>query len=150
MGKNRKVSDTVTERGVWVRIGVLPFYIKPMTLAQLYTIGATIQHISVPDWGEDEKINVVAEMLNRYRDAHLCSRFAVQMIFRSPIMRIVFGAYIRHNLTIDKYAQIIRFGTQSIDPAFFLTNITFLKGVKAVTKMTNIPSPTARGASLAE
>ena len=66
------------------------------------------------------------------------SKVFVICLFRSLIMRFLFGWYIRHNLTMREYEKLITFESTSFNINFFLTSIIFLK---KTTTMTN-PNPT--------
>ena len=146
MDKITRTSDAITEKPMSIRIGLLLFVLRPMTMAQIYEIGALIEN----NEGLDLKgeFNPIVEMLSRYKDIKTCSDVSILMLFRSRIMRKMLGWYVRHNLTMDKYQKIIEYGAMTFKAAFFLTSFSFLKGTKEATKTTNTAGVTARGDSL--
>lgn len=146
----QKIADALTERSQWVRIGALTFRQRPLTLAQIYTIGAHIEPMAQLQLEDGVEIAPVVEMLNKYEDMRICQQIALDMLFRSRVMRKIFSRYIKHNLTMAAYQRIISKGSESLSATFFLTHLTFLKGVSEVTKKTNIQEVTPRGDLSAE
>ena len=136
--EKREVANTLSEKGIWVRVGFLPFRLRPITLAQIYEMGAIANDINADGLEEKKKIKILAETIAHYNDARIMSKVFVICLFRSLIMRFLFGWYIRHNLTMREYEKLITFESTSININFFLTSIIFLK---KTTTMTN-PNPT--------
>lgn len=144
----KKTSDVLTEKPITVRFGLLFFVIRPMTMAQIYEIGAAIEKTEGMDLNGD--FNPIVKMLQSYKDIEKCSEVAKIMIFRSRWMRKLFGWYVKHHMTMARYQKIIEYGAITFRAAFFLTSFSFLKGTKEVTKMTNTAAATAHGDSLEE
>lgn len=144
----KKTSDVLTEKPIIVRFGLLFFVIRPMTMAQIYEIGAIVEKTEGIDLEGD--FNPIVKMLESYKDIKVCSEVATTMVFRSRWMRKLFGWYIKRHLTMARYQKIIEFGAITFRAAFFLTSFSFLKGTKEVTKMTNTAAATAHGDSLEE
>lgn len=144
----KKTTDVLTEKPIVVRFGLLFFVIRPMTMAQIYEIGAIVEKTEGIDLDGD--FNPIVKMLESYKDVKHCSDVIVTMIFRSRIMRKLLGWYIKKHLTMERYRKIIEFGALSFQAAFFLTSFTFLKGTKEVTKPTNTAKATVHGDLLEE
>ena len=136
--EKREVANTLSEKGIWVRIGFLPFRLRPITLAQIYEMGAIANDINADGLEEKKKIKILAETIAHYNDARIMSKVFIICLFRSLLMRFLFGWYIRHNLTMREYEKLITFESTSFNINFFLTSIIFLK---KTTMMTN-PNPT--------
>lgn len=140
--EKREVANTLSEKGIWVRIGFLPFRLRPITLAQIYEMGAIANDINADGLEEKKKIKILAETIAHYDDARIMSKVFVICLFRSLLMRFLFGWYIRHNLTMREYEKLITFESTSFNINFFLTSIIFLK---KTTTMTNPNQTTAHG-----
>ena len=136
--EKREVANTLSEKGIWIRVGFLPFRLRPITLAQIYEMGAIANDINADGLEEKKKIKILAETIAHYNDARIMSKVFVICLFRSLLMRFLFGWYIRHNLTMREYEKLITFESTSFNINFFLTSIIFLK---KTTTMTN-PNPT--------
>jgi hypothetical protein len=145
MSTRKIIANTISERGVFVRVGKIPFYVRPLTLAQIYRIGAIIENLQCLTIKEDEEIHPVVEIFNKYKDMKLCQRFICEMMFRRTLTRKLFSWYVRRNLTMRKYEEILKISSASLNSAFFLSSLTFLKGVNEVTKPTLTQTPIARG-----
>ena len=136
--EKREVANTLSEKGIWIRIGFLPFRLRPITLAQIYEMGAIANDINADGLEEKKKIKILAETIAHYNDSRIMSKVFIICLFRSLLMRFLFGWYIRHNLTMREYEKLITFESTSFNINFFLTSIIFLK---KTTMMTN-PNPT--------
>lgn len=141
----QRTAEVLTEKPRCLRFGLLFFALRPMTMAQIYEIGALVEKTEGIDLHGD--FNPIVEMLSRYKDVKLCSQVVVIMLFRSRIMRKLFGWYIRHHLTMSRYQEVIEFGAITFHAGFFLTSFSFLRGAKETTKMTNTAVATALGDS---
>ena len=140
--EKREVANTLSEKGIWIRVGFLPFRLRPITLAQIYEMGAIANDINADGLEEKKKIKILAETIAHYNDARIMSKVFVICLFRSLLMRFLFGWYIRHNLTMREYEKLITFESTSFNINFFLTSIIFLK---KTTTMTNPNLTTAHG-----
>ena len=136
--EKREVANTLSEKGIWIRVGFLPFRLRPITLAQIYEMGAIANDINADGLEEKKKIKILAETIAHYNDARIMSKLFFLFLFCSLLMRFLFGWYIRHNLTMREYEKLITFESTSFNINFFLTSIIFLK---KTTTMTN-PNPT--------
>ena len=119
--EKREVANTLSEKGIWVRIGFLPFRLRPITLAQIYEMGAIANDINADGLEEKKKIKILAETIAHYDDARIMSKVFVICLFRSLLMRFLFGWYIRHNLTMREYEKLITFESTSFNINFFFT-----------------------------
>ena len=54
--EKREVANTLSEKGIWIRIGFLPFRLRPITLAQIYEMGAIANDINADGLEEKKKI----------------------------------------------------------------------------------------------
>lgn len=144
----KKTSDVLTEKPIIVRFGLLFFVVRPMTMAQIYEIGAIVEKTEEMDLNGD--FNPVVKMLSSYKDIATCSEVATTMVFRNRWMRKLFGWYVKRHMTMARYQKIIEFGAITFRAAFFLTSFSFLKGTKETTKMTNTARATAHGVSSGE
>lgn len=139
------VANTITERPMLIWLGIIPIIVRPLTLAQIYDIGAEVEKIEEVDiTGE---FNPIIKMLQRYEDIAVCTEITKICLFRKRWKRWLFGRIIRNHLTMSMYNRIIEYSAQSFGASFFLTSFTFLKGTKEVTKPTNTEEATASGDS---
>lgn len=124
--EKKKTADTLLERSVWVRIGLLPIRLRPLTLGQIYEMGQFTCEMN--DEGIDPKKRIVAsaEMLSRYDNAPLMQEVFMVCAFRTPWIRRVFRRYILRRLTVGKFQKAIEVITNSYTANFFLTSIIFL------------------------
>ena len=136
--EKREVANTLSEKGIWIRVGFLPFRLRPITLAQIYEMGAIANDINADGLEEKKKIKILAETIAHYNDARIMSKVFVICLFRSLLMRFLFGWYIRYNLTMREYEKLITFESTSFNINFFLTSIIFLKKTTTITN----PNPT--------
>ena len=67
--EKREVANTLSEKGIWVRVGFLPFRLRPITLAQIYEMGAIANDINADGLEEKKKIKILAETIAHYNDA---------------------------------------------------------------------------------
>ena len=59
----QKVADTISEKSALVWFGIFPVLIRPLTLAQIYDIGAVVERMGVIDI--DGEFNPVVKMLQQ-------------------------------------------------------------------------------------
>ena len=145
--KKKRASDVLSEKAIWLNIGWLWFLLRPLTLGQIYEMGAIAVSIDADDIDMNRRVNVLAEMINHYEDADRMRRAAVVMLFRSRIMRWLFGWYVRRRITVAVFQKIISYTARTFDVNFFLTSIIFLRRITIMTE----PKPTtAHGQSSEE
>jgi len=140
-----ETTATLLERPRKVKIGWRMFKVHPLTLAQIYEMGAIVEGIEGLDLHGE--VNVIVETLRRFRDMERIQRLVMVMLFRNKRKRWWWRRYIKRHLTIDVYQNVLETGMATFKAAFFLTSITFLKGVQDVTKTTNTAEVTAHGGS---
>ena len=137
----QRVAEAIKESGIWVRIGWIPFYIRPITYGQIVDLSAevsTMQEAAVPE----HEYDIFNHMLKIGGNGEQITRIAVIALFRSALMRFFMRPYVRKYLTVAAYKKISEFMTLSIDPAFFLSTTIFLKGLdQTKPTTTTAPSP---------
>lgn len=117
-----------SETGVWIRFGWLPFYVRPLTLNQIWEIGEEV--------GKCEKLDIegtfnsIEKMLAAHRDIRVLQNVVRKAVFRTSAMRFLLGWYIRRHTTMNRYKQVIEFCAQSFNAPFFFQSMTFLNGAK--------------------
>ena len=133
--KDKKIiSDILSEKPVWIRVGFIPFRVKPVTLSQIYEMGAIANDINSDGIEDKDKFYVLAETLSHYNDARLMTEIFKVCIFRSSIMRWIFGKYIKHNLTLMHFQQLMMYLMKSLNINFFLTSIISLRRTSLMTE----------------
>lgn len=144
----KKVAQTLTEQPTIVRIGMFWFLQKPLTMAQIYEIGAIIENTEELD--DSVKAQPISAILARYKDIKVCTEVVVTMLFRGRFKRWLWRKYILNHLTMATYKQVFEYGAMTFQAAFFLTSFIFLKGIKTTTSKTNTEEATAHGDSWEE
>lgn len=142
-GSVAKAAATVLETPTLIKIGRKTFKILPLTLSQIYEIGAVVERIDSLDMQGD--VNVIVETLRRYKDFQQMQQLVMIMLFRRHCKRRWWNRYVHRHLTMELYQKVLETGIESFKAAFFLTSITFLKGLRKMTEPTNTPEATARG-----
>lgn len=136
MNKNEEKSTAgaITEKPIFVFFGMIPFLVRPMTLAQIWQIGEKI--------GDIEEINIEGEfnpyqkVFSMFKDVKNANEITPIIVFRSRLMRKIFGRFIRKRMTMKKYNELLQYASLSFDASFFLQSITFLKGCSQTTTNT--------------
>lgn len=144
--ENNTTANALCEKGVWIRFGLIPFRLKPLTLAQIWEIGENVQECKQLDI--EGKFNAIEKMLSAHQDVKTLQKIVVKAVFRSSIARFLFGWYISKHTTMNRYKQVISFCAQSFNAPFFFQSMTFLRGAKQVTM--NTREVQVRGDSLEE
>ena len=142
-----KTTETISERGIWVRFGLLPVYVKPMVLAQIWAIGETLQKCKELDI--EGRFNAISKMLSMHEDIRIIQKVVVLAVFRSSIARFLLGWYIRKHTTMERYKRVVEFCAASFNAAFFFASMSFLRGAKRTT-MTHTQQATVHGDSSEE
>ena len=144
----QKVADVLSEKPMPIRVGLFVFKMRPLTLAQIYEMGAAANDINASDLEDPEKrVRVMAALINHHRDAKAMERIFIICLFRKRWKRWLFGRYIARRLTMDKFQQLLTYVTTSFNANFFLTSIIFLR---QATTMTEPSQTTAPGQSWVE
>ena len=137
--EKQRVSDALTEKPTYIRVGWKVFKARPLTLAQIYEMGTAACEINADGLNEKEnKVRVVAALIDHYNDARIMIEVFLICLFRSHIKRFLWRWYIKHRLKLNTFQELMGYVAQSFDANFFLTSIIFLR---QATKMTE-PSPT--------
>lgn len=142
MKEEKKTSSVLTEKGTWVRFGLIPFYIRPLTLAQIWEIGELIQKCNAVEL--QGSFNPIEKMLKSHKDLRFLQKVVVKAVFRGSVARFLLGWYITKKTTMKRYNQVINFCAQSFEAPFFFQSMTSLRGLKQVTMNTReVPRPGA-------
>lgn len=141
----KRVADILGERPTIIWFGLLPFLIKPVTYNQIWDIGEITQNL--PDLTQDKVKGLldVSATLLFHAESKRMADVAVITMFRSSWMRWLFGNFVKKRLTVSRYKKLQDYMAKTMDAAFFLHTIIFLKGLKEVTKPTNMPEATVPG-----
>lgn len=119
-------SATIKEKGTWIRFGLLPVHLKPLTLAQIWEIGELVNTCEQLDI--QGTFNGIEKMLSMHKDIRVLQKVVIKAIFRSSIARFLFGWYIAKKTTMTRYNEVITFCAQSFNAPFFFQSMTFLRG----------------------
>lgn len=118
--------ETFSEKGIWIRFGLLPVHLKPLTLAQIWEIGELVNTCEQLDI--QGTFNGIEKMLSMHKDIRVLQKVVIKAIFRSSIARFLFGWYIAKKTTMTRYNEVITFCAQSFNAPFFFQSMTFLRG----------------------
>lgn len=132
--EKKQVAETLTERSQIMRVGLIPFRLRPLTLAQIYEMGVFASQIDAESLKGKERVQVLAEVVAHHEDARLMIKIFLICLFRTKLCRFLFGRYIRKRLTVMKMQQLIMYLSQSINANFFLTSIIFLRQTATITE----------------
>ena len=142
-----KVSQALSETPISIKIGKTSFKARPLTLSQIYEMGAIANEINAEGLEEKKEVRIIAELIEHYKDAKIMQEVFIVCLFRSRWKRRMFGWYVRRKLTIRIFQQLMTYISQTFDASFFLTSLIFLRQTKMMTE----PNPTtARGLSSEE
>lgn len=132
--EKKKVTNALSERSLWIRVGWLPVLVKPLTLSQIYDMGEAASEINGDDLKQVEKINMIAALINHAKDARALQDVFLVCAFRKKWKRWLFGRYIRNRLNIEHINQLITIIATTFNINFFLTSIIFLTQTKIMTE----------------
>ena len=143
--------EAMAERPIIVFFGCIPFIVRPITITQIWEIGDVVKDMSQIEKEKIENImgDIAAILSYSHEGVHM-AEITVLFMFRSVLMRKLFGSFVKKRLTVKKHKKIQNFMVRSMDPAFFLSTIIFLRGISELTKPTNTPEVKAPGPQLAE
>lgn len=145
--EKKKVANALSERSHWIRVGWMHIRIKPLTLSQIYDMGAAANDINADDLQHMDKVNIIAVLVKHAKDAKALQDVFLVCSYRKKWKRWLFGRYIRNRLTVEHFNRLLTTIAQTFNANFFLTSIIFLSQTKIMTE----PSPTtARGQSSEE
>lgn len=140
---NTLTTDTLNERGRLIRVGILPLYVRPLTLSQVIEIGEVSAYMKEFDADEAKNEMMAKYAFSNTMDIECVQEIAIIAVFRRKFMRRLFGWYIKRNLTSAVLKRIMPIIFDTFDYAFFFTSTLFLSGVKKVAGMKGTDS--ARG-----
>lgn len=140
-----RVHSTFTEKPIDIKIGMFTFKLRPLTLSQIYKLGAIGNELSSDDdLGSKDKVKVIAEVIAHYKDAKVMQDMFVAALLPGRVKRFLFKRYVLKRLTVSVFNEFIAYVSQSVDVNFFLTSIIILR--KTV-EITNPSQTTALGQS---
>lgn len=139
--EEKNTAGVITEKSIFVFFGMIPFLVRPMTLAQIWQIGEKIGDIDEIDI--EGEFNPYQKVFSMFKDVKSANEITPIIVFRSRLMRRIFGRFIRKRMTMKKYNELLQYASLSFDASFFLQSITFLKGCSQTT--TNTKEAIARG-----
>lgn len=143
--------EAFAERPIIVFVGCIPFIVRPITLTQIWEIGNIVKDMIPIEKEKVENImSDVAAVLSYSNEGENIANIIVLFMFRSSWMRWLFGGYVKKRLTVKKHKKIQNFMARTMDPAFFLSTIIFLRGITELTKPTNTAEATVPGQPSAE
>lgn len=129
----KKVADTLSERSKWMRVGLMPIKIKPLTLSQIYDMGAAGNDVNGDDLQTDEKVNIIGVLMKHAKDAKAMQDIFLVCAFRKKWKRWLFGHYLRSRLTVKHFNILLSIIATTFNANFFLTSIIFLSQTKIIT-----------------
>ena len=130
----KKTADVLTERSLWVRVGMLPIRIRPLTLGQIYEIGPHACQLEAEGLDMKARIIASAEMFARYASARQMQEIFLICAFRKRWMRKVLRRYIINRLTVRMFQRAVTVMTNAFSANFFLTSIISLHQMNQVTE----------------
>ncbi len=137
--EKQRVADTLIEKPMRIRVGWFVFKARPLTLGQIYEMGAAANGINADDLEDSEKrIRIMAALIRHHEDAKAMERVFIICLFRERWKRWLFGRYISRRLTMDRFQTLLTHITTSFNANFFLTSIIFLSQTRTMTE----PTPT--------
>lgn len=143
--------EAFAERPIIVFFGCIPFLVRPITLTQIWEIGNIVKDMTPIEKEKVENIiSDVAAVLSYSNEGASIADIVVLFMFRSTWGRWLFGNFVKKRLTVKKHKKIQNFMARSMDPAFFLSTIIFLRGITELTKPTNTAEVIAPGPQSAE
>ena len=137
-----RVHSTLTEKPVKIKVGKLTFKLRPLTLAQIYEIGAIGNELSDDDLGSKDKVKVLAEVIAHYKDAKVMQDMFIAALLPGKIKRFLFKRYVLKRLTVTVFNEFVAYVSRSLDVNFFLTSIIILR---RTVEITNPSETTALG-----
>lgn len=129
-----KVSDALSERSKWIKVGLIWVKVRPLTLWQIYEMGTAANEINGDDLREGEKINTIAMLLKHGMDAKAMVDVFCVCAFRKRWKRWLMKHYLKRRLTVEKFSELITILAATFNPNFFLTSIIFLTQTKIMTE----------------
>lgn len=116
----------------------MPIKIRPLTLSQIYDMGAAANDVNGDDLQTEDKVNIIAVLMKHAKDAKAMQDVFLVCAFRKRWKRWLFGRYLRNHLTVEHFNILLTIIATTFNANFFLTSIIFLSQTKIMTE----PSPT--------
>ena len=132
--EKKRTADVLMEKAIWIKVGWIPVRFRPLTLAQIYEIGRYANDIDGDGIELNKRINVVAAMFAKFKNAPLMRNVFVVCAFRSRLPRFIFKYYIKRHLRTIHLKKMMDYISQSYDANFFLTSIIFLKQMNLISE----------------
>lgn len=132
---DKSTTNTFSEKGTWVRFGIIPFYIRPMTLKQIWEIGELVNKCGIIEL--QGQFNAIEQLLKHSEDLKKIQKVVITAIFRSSISRVLMGWYIKKKTTMKMYQRVITICAKSFDAPFFFQSMISLRGAKKVAMNTH-------------
>lgn len=127
-----KTIDTITEKGRFFLIGLLPLHVRPLTLSQVIEIGEITSYMNEAGDVKDGK-DIFKFAYNSPIDVECLQEIALVAIFRNKIKRKMFGWYVRKRMNTRTLKKCMSMVFESFDYAFFFNASVFLRGVTKIT-----------------
>lgn len=124
----QRVAEAINEKGKWLKVGWIPFYVRPMTYGQIADLSAEVSQLSSLDSDVDGG-SMLSIAMKRGKDFAQLVNVAGVAMFRNKWLRRFFSGYLRRHLATKHYKKLQELIFTSVDPAFFLQTIIFLKGM---------------------
>ena len=132
--EKKKTADVLTEKSVFMWIGRLPIFIKPLTLGQIYEMGEYVCQMEGRELDLKARLLASAEMFARYKSAEMMQEIFLIAAFRKRWKRRLFRRYILNRLTVAKFQKAMEVITNAYSANFFLTSIIFLRQTNQITE----------------
>lgn len=132
--KKQKVANALAERSHWIRVGWMHIRIKPLTLAQIYDMGAAANDINGDDLQSADKVNIIALLMKHAKDAKAMQDVFLVCAYRKKWKRWLFGKYLKSRLTVEHFNKLLATIATTFNANFFLTSIIFLSQTKIMTE----------------
>lgn len=132
--EKRRVANALSERTKWLRVGWMHIRIRPLTLSQIYDMGAAANDINADDLKEADKVNIIAVIIKHAKDAKAMQDVFLVCAYRKKWKRWLFGRYLRNRLTVEHFNNLLKIIASTFNANFFLTSIIFLSQTKIMTE----------------
>lgn len=128
-------ANTFSEKGTWIKFGCIPFYVRPMTLKQIWEIGELVNKCNIIEL--QGQFNAIEQLLKHSDDLKKIQKVVATAVFRSRLMRFLLGWYLIKKTTMSKYQEVITYCAKSFEAPFFFQSMISLRGAKKVAMNTH-------------
>lgn len=132
--EKQKVANALSESSAKMKIGLLNILIRPLTLAQIFEMGAAANNIRSDDLQQMDKVNIIAVLMMHYKDAQAMQQVFLICAYRKKWKRWLFGKYIKPRLSVEHFSKLLTIIASTFNANFFLTSIIFLSQTKIMTE----------------